>query len=500
MGPVSEKPGTIVIETNRFDVVLGRGKNANNRPGNLSFRRLVLNLVEQYQECASGEEKNEIARQIISEVQSHGGRFVRSVTAANANGQQIGAWEVVGNEVALAKVKQAMRDILGAAKKKAQKQSKREGEKRKSTIEAQSDFTNCGGIAASAGGSSNNGITIAKLPSHALNGCPSTSWQFNNPSAAVGMQQQLEMAHQRNRLVEMMRFQQQNLFQSELNSPSRIMERPLLQQSMGMMHHPGGLPVAANASQQLNLLPMMWQQFQQQEQFQQGQYQWGSMNSSNQHHPSLGPFQYHGLAASLHMQPHLQHTAQPALVGDQRVPSQMYQDEGRRNVQSKGAESAFGHAADPSTNGEGAKSVLHSAAQPPQLDSTGTNTLQGLVQSNASSSFPIPPLLPPSLGPGTGMQRTILPADPGQHRYAIGTVGSGGNGENAANFLPTPHPGIEDFFGGKPEPDITPLPDRTGKTCTAGGQDSLLSHVGGEDATSTSSSGNSTRTTSSACP
>ena len=118
----TEGSGTLLVETNRFDVFLGRGKNANNRPGNMSFRKLVLELFEAYQNTDCGEEKNQLAMKLVSQIQDMGGRFIRPVAAVNSSGQQVSAWEVVADCVAVTKVKQAIRDVaIGKKKKKKAK-------------------------------------------------------------------------------------------------------------------------------------------------------------------------------------------------------------------------------------------------------------------------------------------------------------------------------------------------------------------------------------------
>lgn len=111
-------PGTLVLETNDDDVILGRGKNANNRPGNIRLRHKTTLVAAAYRDSETTDEKNDMAAKIITEVQSSGGRFLRSVTASNAKGELVAAWEVVPYDTALAKVKQAIRDVGAAEKRK----------------------------------------------------------------------------------------------------------------------------------------------------------------------------------------------------------------------------------------------------------------------------------------------------------------------------------------------------------------------------------------------
>lgn len=108
----------IVLETNEWDVFLGRGKNTYFRPGNVYFRQLVDENVLEYERCGNGGSKTDIARKLISHIRSKGGRFVRQVPATNAQGQVVGALEIVGEDIVLAKAKQAMRDAAKSRREK----------------------------------------------------------------------------------------------------------------------------------------------------------------------------------------------------------------------------------------------------------------------------------------------------------------------------------------------------------------------------------------------
>lgn len=116
-----EEAGTLVMERNRFDVMLGRGKQNAGRPGNAYFRECVLRNSGDYKGCGTMARKDIIARQIVAHIHSKGGRFLRSTTAATK--QQAGGvmgvptWEVVSDDVALGKVKQAMRDAVAQEKR-----------------------------------------------------------------------------------------------------------------------------------------------------------------------------------------------------------------------------------------------------------------------------------------------------------------------------------------------------------------------------------------------
>lgn len=108
----SEPPGTLVVETNDYDVILGRGRKASNLPGNRYFRSYVASQAPAYDSCGSVKNKHQLSEQVVAHIHSKGGRFVRPVTAADRTGQVRSAWEVVSTDVTLGKVKQAMRDAV----------------------------------------------------------------------------------------------------------------------------------------------------------------------------------------------------------------------------------------------------------------------------------------------------------------------------------------------------------------------------------------------------
>lgn len=92
------------------DVIFGRGNGANYHPGNIRFRQLTLRKVEAYCEARRREQKDELARQLLAEVEQNGGRFLKSVEVTTSEGETVSVWEVVPPNKVLAKVKQALRD------------------------------------------------------------------------------------------------------------------------------------------------------------------------------------------------------------------------------------------------------------------------------------------------------------------------------------------------------------------------------------------------------
>ena len=120
-------PGKLVVETKECDIILGRGKNANNRPGNIQFRNLIAELSPKY-EASATEERTLLVQQLILQIRESGARFLQSITAADSKGQMVAAYEIVSEAKALAKVKQALRDVAPTRKKKSERKVKAEAE------------------------------------------------------------------------------------------------------------------------------------------------------------------------------------------------------------------------------------------------------------------------------------------------------------------------------------------------------------------------------------
>lgn len=86
------------------DVLLGRGGATNNHTGNHNFRLLVAAHQQEYLK-ARKHEKVIIARRIVAEVQSRGGRFLQ-------NGISKDHWDEVSDKRAQEKTSQALREGL----------------------------------------------------------------------------------------------------------------------------------------------------------------------------------------------------------------------------------------------------------------------------------------------------------------------------------------------------------------------------------------------------
>lgn len=101
-----------VSDVNDHDVLLGRGKRSYNHIGNVRFRELVSQQAVTYQATKSKPIRKAMAHEIMIEVESRGGRFLKPVDADRANdGAKAGRWVCVSQSTARTKVKQALRDM-----------------------------------------------------------------------------------------------------------------------------------------------------------------------------------------------------------------------------------------------------------------------------------------------------------------------------------------------------------------------------------------------------
>ena len=100
--------GTNALDVTDLDVVFGRGGGTNRHRGNEIFRDLVAKARPGYL-AARKKEKGEIARRIVKEIRSRGGRWLKKDTAT-------GAWQEVSDDVATKKTTQAFREDLAFRK------------------------------------------------------------------------------------------------------------------------------------------------------------------------------------------------------------------------------------------------------------------------------------------------------------------------------------------------------------------------------------------------
>lgn len=104
-----------VTELQPNDILMGRGAPIINYEGNVRFRELVRTKKADYVNTTRHQVKDEIARCILQEIKRREGHFLRRIDSETEM-RRLGiseatkAWIIVDNDVALEKVKQALRD------------------------------------------------------------------------------------------------------------------------------------------------------------------------------------------------------------------------------------------------------------------------------------------------------------------------------------------------------------------------------------------------------
>ena len=89
-----------------FDVLLGRGKLVHHHMGNVVYRNEVKERSGEFQ-VQSSLARHRIARDVVENVHRRGGRFLRPIVPGDAS-----QWETCPYQLALSKVKQALRDVM----------------------------------------------------------------------------------------------------------------------------------------------------------------------------------------------------------------------------------------------------------------------------------------------------------------------------------------------------------------------------------------------------
>jgi hypothetical protein len=115
-------PNEIPMSSNKYvtkltpnDILLGRGAPIINYEGNVRFRALVSTRKAEYNSTGRHQIKDEIARQIISQIDRRSGKFLKKVESQE-EAQRLGipegesAWTIAEEDVILEKVKQSLRD------------------------------------------------------------------------------------------------------------------------------------------------------------------------------------------------------------------------------------------------------------------------------------------------------------------------------------------------------------------------------------------------------
>jgi hypothetical protein len=87
------------------DVLLGRGKPIQERPGNVRFRDMLDNHMDKYERQGKMGGKNKVSAYIVQMVKEEGGRFLKKL--------KDGGWVEVDEATARAKVSHAFRGRRG---------------------------------------------------------------------------------------------------------------------------------------------------------------------------------------------------------------------------------------------------------------------------------------------------------------------------------------------------------------------------------------------------
>eukprot|EP01082_Thalassiosira_pseudonana_P003163 g3228.t1 g3228 contig12:1662734-1664858(+) len=109
----SKEPNHYVFELNDIDVLCGRGSGPNDRAGNIAFRNLILTRKAEYLAVTSRDAKGTIAAEIVQDVRSRGGRFVKKLSPAQVKEagfkRGVAVYELADEPTVLEKAKQTLR-------------------------------------------------------------------------------------------------------------------------------------------------------------------------------------------------------------------------------------------------------------------------------------------------------------------------------------------------------------------------------------------------------
>jgi hypothetical protein len=110
----SNGDGPFITVVRPNDVILGRGAPASTYQGNVRFRALISERQEEYSRAERRQIKDKIAREILREIDRRRGRFLRKIESSQEE-RRLGvpagvtAWVEADEDVALEKIKQALR-------------------------------------------------------------------------------------------------------------------------------------------------------------------------------------------------------------------------------------------------------------------------------------------------------------------------------------------------------------------------------------------------------
>ena len=110
----TQRTGIYATEVGQYDVLLGRGTGPSMNEGNVHFREAVEALKSSYISTPSRKIKKQIVRKIVSDTQGKKGRFLNKLTKTEIKLLGLSGnvlYEVVPDQVALEKTKQAIRYV-----------------------------------------------------------------------------------------------------------------------------------------------------------------------------------------------------------------------------------------------------------------------------------------------------------------------------------------------------------------------------------------------------
>jgi hypothetical protein len=114
--PSNNVPGQVVMQPSANDIILGRGVPISKYEGNIRFRELIREYRGEYMATGRHHRKQEIVQEVVEKIRERNCRFL-SRTETDEEAQKYGlpagsrAWYIASEEVALSKVKQALREM-----------------------------------------------------------------------------------------------------------------------------------------------------------------------------------------------------------------------------------------------------------------------------------------------------------------------------------------------------------------------------------------------------
>jgi len=120
-----------ILDLNDIDVLCGRGSGPNDRAGNIDFRNLVLTRKAEYLAATTRDAKGRIAAEIVANVRSRGGRFLKKLSPQQAKDagfkRGVAVYELADEPSVLEKAKQTLRQNRAEFVAKVTKEHHHEG-------------------------------------------------------------------------------------------------------------------------------------------------------------------------------------------------------------------------------------------------------------------------------------------------------------------------------------------------------------------------------------